>query len=124
MAAGTDFFTTPMTLRLGALGTYTIVPQAKVVFLSYALMLGALLFLNIVGLVKSEGVLRRMLLITTVFYILFYPLLIAYMTYVMNCLVVGKCTVLAWILAALAAIFAVIVAVSIIFTAGTGLIRK
>lgn len=102
-----SFFTSTLTLKLGKLGTYTITPQAKLMFISYTVLLGVMFFSQAVKAIRATGPVRTMLLTIAIINLVLYPLFIGYATYMNNCLVVGNCNVLAWLIASVGAFFAV-----------------
>jgi MFS family permease len=99
------FFTTPLTLRFGT-KTLTLVPQAKVVFIAFIVMAISMIGHVLVGLRPLSLPIAAWLIIGLL-YIIFYALMLALSTYVVNCTVVGNCTVYAWIVAGYISVAAV-----------------
>ena len=102
-----SFFTSTLTLNLGKLGTYTITPQAKLMFISYTVLLGVMFLSQAVNVIRATGPVRTVLITIAIINLILYPLFLGYATYVNNCLVVGNCNVLAWVIASVGAFFAV-----------------
>ena len=105
------FLSTPLTLRFGS-KTFTLVPQAKIVFIAFILMAISMLGHVMVGL-RPLALPIAAWLIIGVLYVIFYGIMLALTTYVVNCTVVGNCTVYAWIVAGYLSVVAVF---SILFT--------
>jgi|APGre2960657444_1045066.scaffolds.fasta_scaffold13853_2 hypothetical protein len=94
MTAG--LFTSDYTFRLGQ-RSFTLTPPAKVLFFSYLAMFVAFIATGLLGAWKAPSAAAA--IFPLVFGAIFYPLMIAYAVYLNNCLIVGECSVLAWILA-------------------------
>jgi len=105
------FLTTPLTLRFGS-KTITLVPQAKIVFIAFIVMAISMLGHVMIGLHPLALPIAAWLIIGLI-YVIFYGLMLALSTYVVNCTVVGNCTVYAWIVAGYLSVVAVF---SILFT--------
>lgn len=97
-----SFFKTDFTFRLGA-RQFTLTPPAKVLLFAYVAKFAIFVLLGVAALLGAIGgpAVRPLVAGLLTFTVLIEPLVIAYLVYLNNCLVVGDCYVLAWILAAI-----------------------
>jgi len=93
MTAG--FFSTDYTFRIGQ-RSFTLTPQAKTLLFAYLAMFVVFVVAALRGAMSAP--VPALAIGALVFGMIFYPLMIAYLVYLNNCLVVGDCKTLAWIL--------------------------
>jgi len=93
MSAG--FFRTDYTFRIGQ-RKVTLTPQAKILLFAYLAMFAVFIVATLRGAMSAP--VPALAIGALVFGMIFYPLMIAYLVYLNNCLVVGDCNTLAWIL--------------------------
>jgi len=93
MTAG--FFHSDYTFKIGQ-RSFTLTPQAKILLFAYLAMLAVFVAASLRGAMSAP--VPALAISALVFAMIFYPLMIAYLVYLNNCLVVGDCNVLAWIL--------------------------
>ena len=111
MTAG--FFTSDYTFRLGS-RSITLTPQAKILLFSYLSVFVVFIATGLLGAWKTH---RAIAIIPVVVGAILYPLMIAYAVYLNNCLVVGECSVLAWVVTGFGVMTALIYIVALV-TAG------
>lgn len=108
----TSFFKTDFTFRIGA-RQFTLKPPAKVLLFAYLAKFAIVLLIGIANMIGafSLSVARPLAVGLMASILVVEPLVIAYFVYLNNCLVVGDCHVLAWILSSVGVATSVITVV-------------
>ena len=109
MTAG--LFTSDYTFRLGS-RSFTLTPQAKILLFSYLSVLFVFVATGLLGAWKAQR--TAIAVVPVVVGAILYPLMIAYAVYLNNCLVVGECSVLAWVVTGFGVVTALIYIVALV----------